>query len=48
MVTIIDPHIKRDNKYPVHKEATAKGLYIKDKDGKVSPSRSRIDWIGLG
>ncbi|CAN0438507.1 unnamed protein product, partial [Ectocarpus fasciculatus] len=33
MVTIVDPHIKRDAKYAVHKEATAKGLYIKDKDG---------------
>jgi mannosyl-oligosaccharide alpha-1,3-glucosidase len=34
MVTIIDPHIKRDSDYYIHKEATAKGLYIKDKDGK--------------
>ena len=34
MVTIIDPHIKRDPNYHIHKEATAKGLYIKDKDGK--------------
>jgi mannosyl-oligosaccharide alpha-1,3-glucosidase len=33
MVTIVDPHIKRDEKYYIHKEATAKGLYIKDKDG---------------
>jgi len=33
MVTIVDPHIKRDDGYHVHKEATAKGLYIKDKDG---------------
>jgi mannosyl-oligosaccharide alpha-1,3-glucosidase len=33
MVTIIDPHIKRDDDYYVHKEATEKGLYIKDKDG---------------
>jgi mannosyl-oligosaccharide alpha-1,3-glucosidase len=33
MVTIIDPHIKRDDKYYIHKEATSKGLYIKDKDG---------------
>jgi len=35
MVTIIDPHIKRDNDYYIHKEATAKGLYIKDKDGQT-------------
>ena len=34
MVTIIDPHIKRDDSYYIHKEATAKGLYIKDKTGK--------------
>lgn len=33
MVTIIDPHIKRDNKYYIHKEATSKGLYIKDASG---------------
>ena len=33
MVTIIDPHIKTDNKYHIHKEATALGLYIKNKDG---------------
>eukprot|EP00538_Stauroneis_constricta_P000311 CAMPEP_0119563220 /NCGR_PEP_ID=MMETSP1352-20130426/22738_1 /TAXON_ID=265584 /ORGANISM="Stauroneis constricta, Strain CCMP1120" /LENGTH=1054 /DNA_ID=CAMNT_0007611769 /DNA_START=78 /DNA_END=3242 /DNA_ORIENTATION=- len=35
MVTIIDPHVKRDNKYYIHKEATAKGLYIKNSDGKA-------------
>ena len=34
MVTIIDPHIKRDDNYYIHKTATSKGLYIKDKDGK--------------
>uniref|UniRef100_A0A7S2PTL2 Glucosidase II subunit alpha n=2 Tax=Leptocylindrus danicus TaxID=163516 RepID=A0A7S2PTL2_9STRA len=34
MVTIVDPHIKRDNKYRIHSEATKKGLYIKDKTGK--------------
>jgi mannosyl-oligosaccharide alpha-1,3-glucosidase len=33
MVTIIDPHIFRDDGYRIHKEATSKGLYIKDKDG---------------
>ena len=32
MVTIIDPHIKRDDNYYIHKEATALGLYIKDKN----------------
>ena len=34
MVTIIDPHIKRDDNYYIHKEATAKGYYVKEKDGK--------------
>lgn len=31
MVTIVDPHMKRDDGYHIHKEATAKGLYIKNK-----------------
>eukprot|EP00698_Gefionella_okellyi_P003681 TRINITY_DN13443_c0_g1_i1.p1 TRINITY_DN13443_c0_g1~~TRINITY_DN13443_c0_g1_i1.p1 ORF type:complete len:898 (+),score=174.31 TRINITY_DN13443_c0_g1_i1:386-2695(+) len=30
MVTIIDPHIKRDNGYFVHQEALAQSLYVKD------------------
>jgi len=34
MVTIVDPHIKRDNNYHVHKDATSRGLYVKNKDGK--------------
>ncbi len=34
MVTIIDPHIKRDDGFAIHTEATAKGLYIKDKSGQ--------------
>jgi mannosyl-oligosaccharide alpha-1,3-glucosidase len=33
MVTIIDPHIKRDSGWKIHSEATSKGLYIKNKDG---------------
>ena len=33
MVTIVDPHIKRDEGYSVHAEATRRGLYIKDKTG---------------
>ena len=31
MVTIVDPHLKRDDNYYIHREATQKGLYIKDK-----------------
>jgi alpha 1,3-glucosidase len=34
MVVIIDPHIKRDTKWPLFKEAEEKGLYVKDKEGK--------------
>lgn len=33
MVTIVDPHIKRDLDYVIHQEAVAKGMYIKSKDG---------------
>ncbi|CAH1791374.1 unnamed protein product [Owenia fusiformis] len=33
MVTIIDPHIKRDSNYKIHQEAEAKGYYVKNKDG---------------
>uniref|UniRef100_A0A7S2SFF9 Glucosidase II subunit alpha n=1 Tax=Mucochytrium quahogii TaxID=96639 RepID=A0A7S2SFF9_9STRA len=33
MITIVDPHIKADNDYYIHKEATDLGLYIKDKNG---------------
>ena len=33
MVTIIDPHIKKDDNYFIHKEATEKGYYVKDKSG---------------
>ena len=29
MVTIVDPHIKRDNNFAIHSEATASHLYIK-------------------
>lgn len=34
MVTIVDPHIKRDDSYFLHKEATQKGYYVKDSSGK--------------
>lgn len=33
MVTIVDPHIKRDDDYPVHKDATEQGVYVKKSDG---------------
>eukprot|EP00613_Pedinella_sp_CCMP2098_P070138 CAMPEP_0171921638 /NCGR_PEP_ID=MMETSP0993-20121228/20470_1 /TAXON_ID=483369 /ORGANISM="non described non described, Strain CCMP2098" /LENGTH=937 /DNA_ID=CAMNT_0012559095 /DNA_START=98 /DNA_END=2911 /DNA_ORIENTATION=+ len=33
MVTIVDPHLKRDDGYYIHTEATAKGLYVKNKEG---------------
>eukprot|EP00965_Chrysotila_dentata_P167904 5544446-Pleurochrysis_carterae.AAC.1 len=34
MVTIVDPHIKKDAGYPVYQEAHEKGLFIHTKDGK--------------
>ncbi|KAH7566935.1 hypothetical protein ACOSP7_023641 [Xanthoceras sorbifolium] len=34
MVTIVDPHIKRDESFFLHKEATQKGYYVKDATGK--------------
>ena len=33
LVTIIDPHIKKDDNYYVYKEAKDQGLFTKDKDG---------------
>lgn len=35
MVVIIDPHIKRDNNYEIHKIAEKKGYYVKNKDKNV-------------
>ncbi|KAJ3695261.1 hypothetical protein LUZ60_000638 [Juncus effusus] len=34
MVTIVDPHVKRDDGFDLHKEATEKGYYVKDSSGK--------------
>ncbi|KAH7315741.1 hypothetical protein KP509_21G063300 [Ceratopteris richardii] len=34
MVTIVDPHIKRDDGFFLHKEATSKGYYVKDIHGR--------------
>ena len=33
MVTIVDPHVKRDESYKTHVEASRLGLYVKDKSG---------------
>ena len=33
MVTIIDPHIKKDTGYRIHREAADKGLYVRSKSG---------------
>ena len=35
MITIIDPHIKRESGYFVHEDCLREGLYVKDKNGKV-------------
>eukprot|EP00743_Colponemidia_sp_Colp-15_P003065 GILK01003313.1.p1 GENE.GILK01003313.1~~GILK01003313.1.p1 ORF type:complete len:953 (+),score=172.61 GILK01003313.1:342-2861(+) len=51
MVTIIDPHIKRDPGYSVHTEGTSKGYYVKkpngeDFDGWCWPgSSSYLDFV---
>ncbi|XP_010908477.1 probable glucan 1,3-alpha-glucosidase [Elaeis guineensis] len=34
MVTIVDPHIKRDDSFYIYKEASEKGYYVKDAMGK--------------
>ncbi|CAK9156867.1 unnamed protein product, partial [Ilex paraguariensis] len=34
MVTIVDPHIKRDDSYHIHEEASEKGYYVRDATGK--------------
>lgn len=34
LVVIIDPHIKRDPNYFLHNDATSKGLYVKNKEGR--------------
>ncbi|KAF3332501.1 putative glucan 1,3-alpha-glucosidase [Carex littledalei] len=34
MVTIVDPHVKRDDSFFLHKEATEKGYYVKDASGR--------------
>lgn len=33
MVTIIDPHIKKEDGYPIYKDAKDLGLYVKKSDG---------------
>ncbi|WCJ37763.1 Neutral alpha-glucosidase AB [Euphorbia peplus] len=33
MVTIVDPHVKRDDSFKLHKQATEKGYYVKDASG---------------
>ncbi|XP_075213212.1 glucosidase 2 subunit alpha [Lycorma delicatula] len=35
LVTIVDPHIKRDSGYFLHNDAEANGYYVKNKDGSV-------------
>ena len=35
MVTIVDPHIKRDSNYFLHNDAENNDYYVKMKDGKV-------------
>lgn len=35
MVTIVDPHVKIDDAYPIYKEAKNKGYYVKKDDGST-------------
>lgn len=41
LVTIIDPHIKRDTGYWVHNDATQKGLYVKNRDRNDYDGKSK-------
>ncbi|KAF5834710.1 glycosyl hydrolases family 31-domain-containing protein [Dunaliella salina] len=34
LVTIIDPHVKRERSYPMFTEAEAQGFYVKNRDGR--------------
>lgn len=46
MVTIVDPHIKRDPEYRVFKEAEDRGLYVKNKEGADFDGRvSGFGWF---
>ncbi|KAA8491331.1 putative glucan 1,3-alpha-glucosidase [Porphyridium purpureum] len=40
MVTIIDPHVKRDGNYALHRFAEENGLYVKEADGTT-------DYVGF-
>lgn len=42
-ITIVDPHIKRDDNYPVHKLASSNGLYITNADGTTFAGKC---WAG--
>ena len=33
MITISDPHIKKDNGYQIYSEAQSRGYFVKTKDG---------------
>jgi alpha 1,3-glucosidase len=43
MITIIDPHIKRESGYFLHEDALANDLYVKDKHGKVYEGESKSE-----
>ena len=51
VVTIVDPHIKRDPNYYIFKEAESHGFFSKDKDGKgfegYTASNFKIASIGI-
>ncbi|VDL71495.1 unnamed protein product [Nippostrongylus brasiliensis] len=35
LVTIVDPHIRKDSKYPVYAEAKKESLFVKKRDGTI-------------
>ena len=35
LVTIVDPHMKRDSSYFFHQHCESNDFYVKDKDGKI-------------
>ncbi|PSN57770.1 hypothetical protein C0J52_07257 [Blattella germanica] len=45
LVTIVDPHIKRDGGYFLHNDAENNNYYVKTKDGKDFEGKMVLAWI---
>lgn len=48
MVTIVDPHVKRDYSYYIHKEASDKKYYVRKKDGSEFEGWCWPGGVGIG